>query len=300
MVNIGNREKGLIYGAIIGDILGVPVEFCTKEELQQNPVVDMRSHEVHMQPKGTWSDDSSILLLSLDAATTNSEKQFEQNMMKNLSEYYNDFKFTPHGRIFDIGSGTRDAIENMLSGVPLFDCGSKDFNNLGNGSLFRVIPCTLGFDKDSTIIQHTSITHGHVTSQMRSLVFNEFIKQLLSGENKEIVFDNLKNYKLSQMDGVKDLFANDIKAEVVGSEGYVVATLIAGIHCLMTTESYKDCVLKAVNLGGDTDTNAFVAGALAGAYYGYESIPHKWIGSIASKENVDQIVTLFLKEHSKE
>ncbi|MGN6713341.1 ADP-ribosylglycohydrolase family protein [Anaerocolumna jejuensis] len=61
----------------------------------------------------------------------------------------------------------------------------------------------------------------------------------------------------------------------------------------MKSDNYKDTVLKAVNLGGDTDTIAAIAGGLAGIYYGFDGIPDKWVQSIVRKEELYDIFTKF-------
>ena len=72
--------------------------------------------------------------------------------------------------------------------------------------------------------------------------------------------------------------------EQIKSSGYVVHTLEAAIWCFLNTENYKDCVLKAVNLGEDTDTVGAVAGGLAGLYYGLEDIPEAWTEILPKRE----------------
>ena len=69
----------------------------------------------------------------------------------------------------------------------------------------------------------------------------------------------------------------------------MVDTLEAATWCLLTTDSYRACVLKAVNLGGDTDTVAAVAGGLAGALYGYEAIPEAWRDTLIGREAIEEI-----------
>jgi ADP-ribosylglycohydrolase len=73
------------------------------------------------------------------------------------------------------------------------------------------------------------------------------------------------------------------------SSGYVLHTLEASIWCLLTTNNYKDAVLKAVNLGEDTDTTGAVTGGLAGLLYGFDSIPQGWINQIARKEDIENL-----------
>ena len=77
----------------------------------------------------------------------------------------------------------------------------------------------------------------------------------------------------------------------IKSTGYVVDTLEAALWCFLTTDNYKDCVLKAVNLGSDTDTVACVAGSIAGLFYG--DIPAEWIETIRNKKLVDDVIQKF-------
>ncbi|MEE1031180.1 MAG: ADP-ribosylglycohydrolase family protein, partial [Ruminococcus sp.] len=76
--------------------------------------------------------------------------------------------------------------------------------------------------------------------------------------------------------------------EHINSTGYVVDTLEAAVWCLITEDNYERTILKAVNLGLDTDTIAAVAGGLAGLYYGYEGIPEEWIQNIKRKDIIEE------------
>jgi len=73
----------------------------------------------------------------------------------------------------------------------------------------------------------------------------------------------------------------------IRSSGYVRDTFGAALWCLATTSSYAECVLKAVNLGDDTDTTAAVAGALAGIAYGADSIPGEWMSGLLGKDIIE-------------
>ena len=88
--------------------------------------------------------------------------------------------------------------------------------------------------------------------------------------------------------GFASLDRNEIK-----SSGYVVDTLEAALWCFLTTDSYKECVLKAVNLGDDTDTVAAVAGGLAGALYGFDSIPAEWLDTLIKREYIEELCEKF-------
>jgi ADP-ribosylglycohydrolase len=73
----------------------------------------------------------------------------------------------------------------------------------------------------------------------------------------------------------------------IKSTGYVVDAFEAAIWCIIKTDSYKECILKAVNLGDDTDTVAAIAGGLAGIIYGYDNIPNEWIDKLQRKDIIE-------------
>ena len=75
----------------------------------------------------------------------------------------------------------------------------------------------------------------------------------------------------------------------IKSSGYVVSSLEAAVWCATNTSDYRSCVLKAVNLGSDTDTVAAIAGGIAGLYYGYDDIPEKWKSLIAKREWIERL-----------
>ena len=93
----------------------------------------------------------------------------------------------------------------------------------------------------------------------------------------EVIKEHYKTSK--ELKHLKRVFDDDFSKGIVSS-GYVIYTFESVIYCLKTTDNYKDAVLKAVNLGGDTDTIAGICGALAGIYYGYDAIPSEWIDAI--------------------
>ena len=66
-MNIKEIIKAGIFGTVVGDALGVPVEFTSRAERKADPVTDMREYGTHNQPKGTWSDDSSMMIATLDS-----------------------------------------------------------------------------------------------------------------------------------------------------------------------------------------------------------------------------------------
>jgi ADP-ribosylglycohydrolase len=98
------------------------------------------------------------------------------------------------------------------------------------------------------------------------------------------------------------LLAGDLETRPeteISSGGYVIHTLTASIWCLLTTATFEECVLKAVNLGGDTDTTGCVAGGLAGVLYGISSVPPKWIASLARQSDIEPLFRRFTERCEK-
>lgn len=80
-----------------------------------------------------------------------------------------------------------------------------------------------------------------------------------------------------------------VPEEEIRSSAYVVDSLEAALWCLLNTNEYKTCTLRAVNLGDDTDTVAVIAGGLAGVFYGYSGIPREWLETIQRREWIEML-----------
>ena len=118
-------------------------------------------------------------------------------------------------------------------------------------------------------------------------------RQLLAGKSLDEILlrEDLWRNEYSNIKNLKNMTRDEIR-----STGYVVDTLEAALWCLLNSNSYKECVLKAVNLGGDTDTIAAVAGGLAGIMYGVggeKGIPKKWINRIVKHNEIKELCNDF-------
>jgi ADP-ribosylglycohydrolase len=165
---------------------------------------------------------------------------------------------------------------------------------------YFVMPHETGDDHSlwMTLIRYASLlTHAHDRSVMACYIYGYILTSLLKEPTREslaagIQFAGEDLNHLPEFEHYTRLFAPDFAAlpeDEIKSSGYVVDTLEAALWCLLTTDSYRDCVLKAVNLGGDTDTVAAVAGGLAGALYGYEGIPQAWRETLIKREWIEEM-----------
>jgi len=311
MIMQENKVRDALMGLCVGDALGVPVEFVKRETLRADPVMDMRGYGTHDQPSGTWSDDSSLAFCLAESLCQGYDLQ---DIAKSFVKWYQEGYWTPHGRVFDIGIATSRALHKLATGTsPLLSGGVQEADN-GNGSLMRILP-VLFYVKDKPIAERfrivgevSAITHAHIRSIVACFIYCEYALQLLQGQEKyqafrlmqQTVNPFLQEFEVcsqEERDRFHRLLENPIgdyqilplyqypEAEIAGS-GYVLHTLEASIWCLLKTDTYTEAVLKAVNLGEDTDTTGCVTGGIAGLYYGLAAIPQEWVSAIERKEEI--------------
>src|SRR5689334_23383454 len=114
------RLLGGMWGALIGDALGVPVEFTSREVRRRDPVTDMRGYGTHQQPSGTWSDDGSLLLCTVEALCDDYDPQRLAGL---FLAWHGRGYWTPHGTVFDIGIATTAALSRLRQGMPPEEAG---------------------------------------------------------------------------------------------------------------------------------------------------------------------------------
>lgn len=305
MVLPKNKLKAVMIGHAVGDALGVPVEFCTREELDQSPVRDMLGFGSHPVPAGAWSDDTSMSLAALDSLASG-KVDFDE-IMDNFVRWCWESEYTPTGETFDVGRTCLTAIRNYVStnGLSPLECGGTDEYSNGNGSLMRIHPFVLyAYAKkmpteDCIALVHSAsaLTHGHERSKIACGIYAFALLNLLKEPSKASLLDGLKQAKsyyqnYGELQHYSRLFESDFyqpQREDIKSSGYVIDTLEATLWCVLTTADYESAVIKAVNLGEDTDTVAAVAGGLAGALYGYDAIPKKWLDTLIRREYIEQL-----------
>ena len=292
------KVKDGIIGLLIGDALGVPVEFEYREDLEKNPVTKMEGYGTYkLLPPGTWSDDTSMTLATMASIVDKKAIDYD-GIMENICKWYNREIYwqTP---CFDIGITTRNALENYLGGIPALECGLDGVHDNGNGSLMRILPLAYIPDIDYKTIENVSaLTHAHKRSKIACVLYVEIARSMIENEDLSIdehiklACDKIKKYykDSEELKEFKRIFEDDLNdVDTISSKGYVIYTFESVAYCLKNTDNYKDAVLKAVNLGEDTDTTAAICGGLAGIYYGYDAIPIDWIDTV---EQIDKVLSL--------
>ncbi len=320
-MNYSGITNGM-YGLIVGDALGVPVEFMDRGEIEwreQGPVTGMEGGGTYNMPAGTWSDDSSMALATLDSIKKTGTIDLKDIMDRFVLWDYKG-KYTPDGFTFDVGRTCDEAIIKYKKTGDVTTCGRTGENANGNGALMRILPVSvfwankqMSVSRDVTESAIISIelvgalTHNHIRSGIACGIHYFITKNILMYKDKlslnemiqkgiDEAFDyysrkdgyNSELVHYEELSEIQELRKYDSE-RIVGS-GYVVESLIAAIWCIITTDTFKDCVLKAVNLGDDTDTTAAIAGGLAGLYYGHGAVPSEWCSEIKGKKVINNLI----------
>lgn len=280
--------KSAMFGLIVADALGVPFEFKARDTFK---VADMTGYGTHNQPAGTWSDDSSMVLATLDSFIQ-TEKIDYDDIMERFTKWFDEGEYTPYGRCFDIGHTTLTAIGRYKCGVSPVRCGGRGLNDNGNGSLMRILPIAFVEHTVDDILNLSSLTHAHEISLMSCRLYVQIAENLMNGMSKEDAIKNLRCC-VDECENIPEM--KDYPRDKIRSSGYVIDSFEAAVWSFVNFGSYKECVIKAAELGGDTDTIAAIAGGLAGIYYGIggeNGIPEEWINKLAK---LDWINSLFEK-----
>ena len=301
-----------IMGVVVGDALGMPVQFLARDDVKDSPVTKMEGYGTYNMPEGTWSDDSSMTLATLHSLIEKRKVDCEDIMNRFVAWDYKG-EYTPYGTAFDQGRTCTAAIYNYVNNKDVNTSGLNDEHSNGNGSLMRIMPiCIWAYeelqkenitDDEAIDMIHrvSALTHGHLRSKMGCGFYYFMVKAILNmngtlleilqkGIDDAVTFYHKDIANLVQMTYYGRLFRlsefKSLHENEINSSGYIVDSLEAAVWCLINTKSFKEAGLKAVNLGGDTDTIGAITCGLAGLYYGFMSIPREWIEIIKRKDYI--------------
>ena len=312
-----------IFGVVVGDALGCPVEFADREERKVDPVLGMREYGTFNLPMGSWTDDSSLTLAAL-AGIAEKKKVDLDDIMNRFVDWLQNGAYTPFDYAFDVGHGTMQAVMRYARNHDVKTCGGTTGRDNGNGSLMRIMPfCLYCYEQEQNgkmdrreaiglIHDASALTHNHIRSLIACGLYYFMIVSILEhrmdsekdlekrlpeilqeGITKGRTFYESIGVPAHELQHYERLWELDsfgkLEDSVIRSTGYVVDTIEAAVWSLITTTDYRDCELKAVNLGMDTDTVAAIAGGFAGLYYGVDGIPEEWMQVIQRREWIHEL-----------
>lgn len=264
------RSRAVLLGVAAGDALGAPVEFMTGSEIAAKfgRLAEMTGGGWLRLKPGQVTDDTEMTLCVA--------RGILKSGRWNLQEIAGEFAAWLRSKPIDVGDTCRRGIRNfMLKGELESPPNQWD---AGNGALMRMTPValyTLGSDEllQRCSVEHGHLTHNHPLSDAACITYGRMIQLALLGAEKsrlrreaDKLVAEYPAFRFTPYPGL--------------STGYVVDTLQTVFHCFFRSRSFEECLVSTVNLGGDADTTGAIAGGLAGAYYGFEEIPRRWLKKI--------------------
>ena len=266
---IKDNAIGMFMGLFVGDALGAPLEFLRPHEIK-GVHSEMTGGGVHSTEVGEWTDDGAMAVAIAQV--------YISNRCFNPAEIVNNFKtwrksghFGTRDYVFDIGRTCSGAIDRMTSEFPY--AGSADTKASGNGSIMRLAPIMLAnHDTVGMAIAEgvavSLMTHGSPDVVRYTAAF---IAECMAGR----MFTNYNKLR-----------SFNIRSSGRNNSGTIMHAYVqASQSCYMNT-CFEDAVVHAVNKGHDADTVGAVTGMMAGAMYGYKSIPKRWLKALTKRDEL--------------
>ncbi|WP_444885325.1 ADP-ribosylglycohydrolase family protein [Microbulbifer sp. PSTR4-B] len=283
-----DKVKGCLVGLACGDAVGTTLEFKYKGEF--TPLSDMEGGGPFGLKKGQWTDDTSMALCL--AHSLLQKKGFSAtNQMNRYCNWYQYGYMSSTGECFDIGSTVLSALNRYLQTGDPFS-GSTSTRSSGNGSLMRLAPIPIFFSSTASDAiyfagESSRTTHGSDECIESCRLLCNLILSIFIGINKNELLASIEQTPTTEK--VKTIasgqFLDQHYEELTGS-GYVIESLISALWCFFNTNSFREAILLAANIGNDADTTAAICGQIAGAYYGVSGIPEEWAQQISLSEEI--------------
>jgi ADP-ribosyl-[dinitrogen reductase] hydrolase len=280
---IRQRAIGALLGLAVGDALGTTLEFSVRDSRER--ITDIVGGGSFRLEPGQWTDDTSMALALADSLIT-CDGLDEQDLMNRFVSWMDEGAYSSNGRCFDVGNTVSAALSRFkATGDPI--TGSTDPRSAGNGSLMRLAPVAIRYWDDRIAqrdgaARQSRTTHGAAEAVDACVVFAEMVADAIAGFSRSEVLRNRNEEPWAGQIG--DIVAGSWRGkprQEVHSSGYVAHSLEAALWCVGRTGSFEEAVLLATNLGGDADTTGAITGQLAGAVYGYQAIPQRWLGKLS-------------------
>ncbi len=265
--DILSRAQAAFLGLAVGDALGATTEFMTPAEIRSRFKVHHKivgGGWLHLKP-GQVTDDTQMSLAIARALL--------QAGRWDLPGIADGFVAWMKSKPVDIGATCRRGIRDyMLSGRLESPCNEWD---AGNGAVMRMAPIALFCFGDDEMLERCALaqarlTHNHAYSDAACIAVGRMVQQALRGAHRHTLHAITRD-----LTSVHPKFRfNDYRGH---AGAYVVETMQTVFHYLFTTGSFEECLTGVVNQGGDADTTGAIAGMIAGAHYGLEAIPRRWV-----------------------
>lgn len=286
--SLHSRALGAYLGLAVGDALGAPVEFLTKREIAQRGTHNEMTGGGWLKLDPGQITDDTEMSLHLGRAWLQAGRWDAHIAAEQLAAW---LKHHP----IDVGNTCRRGIRRFMLDGSLH--GEPCEGDAGNGAAMRILPIALATFGDDAAFEQAAIAQAHIThyhplSDAATLCLGRFVHALLAGQGIKAC-RQLANTLVA----THPQFA--FSPYPARASGYIVDTMQTVLHHFFYTDSFESCVVETVNCGEDADTTGAIVGMLAGALYGHEAIPQRWIQRLDTnvKAEIEYQTTELLKRH---
>jgi len=291
-----DRYLGSLQGLAVGDALGTTLEFAKPGKF--TPITDMVGGGPFSLRPGEWTDDTSMALCLAESLVE--KNSFDpRDQMKRYLRWWKEGHLSHSGNCFDIGNTTRKALSQFEITQDPFS-GSSDSFAAGNGSIMRLAPVPMFYSREPELAimksaESSRTTHGANEAIDACKYLGAIIAGALNGATKDELLsehycpidDYWKNNPL--VPKIDDIAMGSFKRKDppdIKGTGYVVQSLEAALWAFNKGNTFEEGCLLAVNLGDDADTTGAIYGQIAGAYFGEQGIPEKWLTNLAMRPTI--------------
>ncbi|WP_436793866.1 ADP-ribosylglycohydrolase family protein [Actinospongicola halichondriae] len=286
-----DRFRGALVGLAAGDAVGTTLEFKRPGTFQ--PIDDMVGGGPFGLTAGQWTDDTSMALCLAESIVESGGDLDPADQLTRYHRWWKDGHLSSTGVCFDIGLTTTKAIlrwkNEQTVTAPVVDQEAA-----ANGSLMRLAPVPMRWAADPALAGERSAessrtTHPADRPVQCCQVYGTMIAVAIGGGSEDEILDPARFADLDLHPEVRAIVDGSYRTkeppEIKGT-GYCVAALEASLWAFARSDTYRDAVLAAANLGDDADTTAAICGQLAGAFWGESGIPADWRSKLALPDTI--------------
>jgi len=296
-----NAMLGSFFGIAIGDAMGAPVEFKARGSFPK--ITDFRAGGRYNVCEGEWTDDTAMALCLSESLT--SYRGFDpHDQMRTYLRWYHEGYMGCRGQPVGMTEMTRRSLLRFQrTHEPYSDLVSERYSE--GDPMSRVAPVLLHYADIASnydiryAVHHAGLsartTHASRISIDANRLLALYLIQYYMGKRKDIVVNGFKDsvHSFFRDEPLHPEFKSIIHGEYryksqeeIKSTGYAVDVLEAALWNFYHTDSFEDAVLTAANLGLNASTVAAVTGQIAGAHYGFDAIPEKWLDRLCRGEEI--------------
>ena len=261
------RFKGMFWGLVAGDCLGSPIQFTGKNAHPH--ITEMVPCENFGTPPGYWTDDSSMAFCVAESFIRLGRYDLA-DIAGNFVRWYEQGFWSSLPHAFDIGASTSRAIRSIKHG----SLRNGEEISQGNGSIMRLAPSYIwNYGNADNRILHEISDLTHSSGKVRETV--------------DLMARICDEHMRGKRTDVRSVYRT---RDEVCNTGWAVSSLQAALWAFETTSNFEEGLIAAVNLGGDADSIGAVFGQIAGAYYGFDGIPERWLAAVKDRQKIDELI----------